>query len=91
MKKCQCTPSKIAEILVIIGGLNWGLYGAGMLMGADWNLVDMLLGSWPMVEAIVYVLAGVSAIMMIFGCKCKKCKECMGDAPAAAPTAGAQM
>ena len=64
---------KIAFILLIIGGLNWLLVGIGMLMGNDLNVVHMALGAWPMVEAIVYVLVGLSAVMKIFGCRCKTC------------------
>lgn len=63
----------IGKILLIIGGLNWGLVGVGMLMHSDLNIVHMLLGSWPAVEGIVYILVGIAAIMKIFGCKCKKC------------------
>lgn len=80
MKKCGCGTSKLAKALVIIGGLNWGLVGVGMIFkGAGWNVVNMLLGSMPMLEAIVYLLVGVSAIVMMFGCKCRKCKDCMVD------------
>jgi uncharacterized membrane protein YuzA (DUF378 family) len=66
----------ITKILVIIGGINWGLVGLGMLLSSssNWNVVNMLLGSVPVVEGVVYVLVGLSAIMMIFGCKCAKCK-----------------
>lgn len=72
--KSSCTTNMIAKYLVIIGGINWGLVGVGMLLGSgSWNVVNMLLGSMPMLEAIVYVLVGVSALGMIFGCKCKKC------------------
>ncbi len=70
---CMCTPAMIGKTLLIIGGINWGLVGVGMLMGNDLNVIHIILGSWPMVEAIVYVLVGVAAIMKIFGCKCKKC------------------
>ncbi len=73
---CRCGSSKAGKALVIIGGLNWGLVGAGALFGgplADWNVVHMILGSWPTVEAIVYVLVGIAAVMQIFGCRCKKC------------------
>jgi uncharacterized membrane protein YuzA (DUF378 family) len=63
----------IAKWLLVIGGLNWGLVGVGMLMKTDWNVVGMLLGSWPMVAAIVYILVGVAAVMKIFGCKCMTC------------------
>lgn len=57
----------------MVGGLNWGLVGVGMLMGNDLNVVHMILGSWPVVEGIVYVLVGLAAVMKIFGCRCKKC------------------
>ncbi len=41
--------------------------------GMDWNVVHMILGSVPTLEAIVYVLVGVAAVMKLVGCKCKKC------------------
>lgn len=72
-KGCCCTTSMIAKILVIVGGVNWGLVGAGMLFGGDWNIVNLLLGGWPVVESIVYLLVGVSAVVQIFGCRCKTC------------------
>lgn len=74
-----CTGALIGKILLIVGGVNWGLYGVGMLMGSNWNVVNLLLGSWPTVEAIVYILVGVAAIMEIFGCKCKKCANACGS------------
>ena len=73
--KSKCTPALIGKILLIVGGINWGLYGIGMLMSNNWNVVNLLLGSWPTVEAIVYILVGVAAVIKIFGCKCKKCIE----------------
>lgn len=68
-----CPVHKTSKILLLVGGINWGLVGVGMLMSKDWNVVHMLLGAWPMVEAIVYVLVGVAAVMKITGCKCKRC------------------
>ena len=70
-----CMPSKIAKILVIIGGINWGLIGIGMLLGkmGGYNVVNMIFGSMPTLEAIVYLLVGVAAVMKIFHCKCSKC------------------
>jgi uncharacterized membrane protein YuzA (DUF378 family) len=52
----------IASILLIVGGLNWGLIGLGWLVGggADWNVVNVLLGAWPQLEGVVYVLVGLS-------------------------------
>jgi uncharacterized membrane protein YuzA (DUF378 family) len=71
-----CAVKKTAKVLLIIGGLNWGLVGLQMLFasGSNWNVVNLLLGSWPIVEAIVYLLVGIAAIVKIFGCRCKKCK-----------------
>lgn len=72
---CQkkCGSWRIFNILLIIGGLNWGLVGVGSFFGGNWNVVDLLLGSWPAVEAVVYVIVGLSAIVSIFGCSCKTC------------------
>ena len=70
-----CFVHKICKVLLVVGGLNWGLVGLGMLMGSSLNVVNMVLGSWPTVEAIVYLLVGVAAIMKFFSCKCKKCME----------------
>jgi len=66
------------KILVIIGGINWGLIGVGILLGSssDWNIVSVLLGGIPVAEAIVYILVGISAIVYLFGCKCPKCRKC---------------
>jgi uncharacterized membrane protein YuzA (DUF378 family) len=56
----------IAYLLVIIGALNWGLVGLGWLAGGSgWNVVSMVLGTWPQLEAIVYVLVGASAVWML--------------------------
>ena len=68
----------VTWILLIIGGLNWGLTALG------WNLVDMLLGSWPMVEKVVYLLVGLSAIFEIFNHKntCRHCNPSMDNKPA---------
>lgn len=71
--KGKCTPALIGKILLIVGGINWGLVGVGMLMNNNLNVVNVLLGSMPTLEAIVYILVGVAAVMKIFGCKCKKC------------------
>lgn len=49
---------KIALILVIIGGLNWGLYG----LNASYDLVQLLLGFMPVLAQIVYLLVGIAAV-----------------------------
>lgn len=66
----------IAFILVVVGGLNWGLVGLGWLAGgADWNVVHMILGFSTSVEAIVYVLVGLSAIWLLVSHR-KDCRMC---------------
>ncbi len=55
----------VAWVLVIVGALNWGLIGLGDFAGADWNVVNMLLGAWPQVESLVYVLVGASGAWML--------------------------
>jgi hypothetical protein len=68
-----CGVCQVAWILMVIGGLNWGLVGLGGFLGSDLNVVHMLLGSWPMVEWIVYVLVGLAAVVKGFNlCKCMK-------------------
>jgi uncharacterized membrane protein YuzA (DUF378 family) len=47
----------IALILVIVGGLNWGLVGI-----FDFNLVTTIFGSMPAISNIVFDLVGISAI-----------------------------
>lgn len=63
----------VAFVLLIVGGLNWGLTAFG------WNVVNMILGGIPMVETIVYVLVGLSAIYIALGHK-KDCKMCSAGA-----------
>lgn len=65
----------IGFVLLIIGGLNWGLVGLGMFAGSDWNVVHMILGSWPQVEWIVYILVGLAALWMLVKHP-KECKVC---------------
>lgn len=50
----------VALILVIIGGLNWGLVAIG---GYDWDLVAMLSIGW--LVKLVYALVGLSALYTI--------------------------
>jgi len=49
----------IAIILVVVGGLNWGLVG---LLGFD--LVATIFGEMSLLSRIVYTLVGVSAIYL---------------------------
>ena len=50
----------ITLILIIIGGLNWGLVGL-----FDWNLVAAIFGFSPILLKIVYVIVGLSGLWQI--------------------------
>lgn len=65
----------IAYILLWVGGINWGLVGLGGFMGSNWNVVNLILGSWPTVEWIVYVLVGLSAVYLLVMHR-KYCRVC---------------
>ena len=47
----------ICAVLLVVGGLNWGLVGA-----AGFDLVAMLFGNESAMSRIVYVLVGLSAV-----------------------------
>lgn len=49
---------KIALVLVIIGGLNWGL----VAISPSYDLVQLLLGSMPALAQLVYLLVGAAAV-----------------------------
>ena len=50
----------VTLVLVIVGGINWGLVGL-----FDWNLVAALLGDGSALSRIVYALVGVSALYQL--------------------------
>jgi uncharacterized membrane protein YuzA (DUF378 family) len=57
----------LGTLLVVVGALNWGLVGLGGLLGnQNWNVVWMLLGSWPMVLNLVYVLVGLAGLWLFW-------------------------
>lgn len=47
----------VALILIIIGGLNWGLVGF-----FDYNLVDALFGVGSVASRVVYAIVGLAAL-----------------------------
>jgi uncharacterized membrane protein YuzA (DUF378 family) len=58
----------VTWILLVVGGLNWGLDAFGL------NLVEMLLGTGSL-AMVVYVLVGLSAVYELVTHK-KNCKAC---------------
>ncbi|OGJ63840.1 hypothetical protein A3C37_01175 [Candidatus Peribacteria bacterium RIFCSPHIGHO2_02_FULL_53_20] len=68
-----CKGCQVGFILVMVGALNWGLVGLGGFLGRDLNVVHMVLGTWPAVESVVYLLVGLAALAKILNlCKCCK-------------------
>jgi uncharacterized membrane protein YuzA (DUF378 family) len=65
----------VAWVLVLVGGLNWGLVGF-----FDWNLVNAVLGSWSSVERVVYALVGLAALYIIVMMAMKGSKKEVKDA-----------
>ena len=51
----------IAMILLIVGGLNWGLVGF-----FNFDLVAAIFGSMSAISRIVYSLVGLSAVYALF-------------------------
>lgn len=70
MMSKMCNAHKVAWVLLIVGGLNWGLVG----INSSWNVVHLVLGNWYWLERVVYILVGVAAVMMLGVCKC--CMDC---------------
>lgn len=61
MMMCSCCPvTWVSKILLIIGGLNWGIVGIW-----NYNVVEGLLGAWPVLLQIVYILVGLAALWML--------------------------
>ena len=50
----------ITLLLVIVGGLNWGLVGL-----FNFDLVAALFGEMSLLSRIVYVLVGISAVWQL--------------------------
>lgn len=64
----------VAMVLTVVGAVNWGLVGLGMLLGSNLNLVNLLVGSIPTLEAVVYLLVGVSGLLVAWAHATGQCK-----------------
>ena len=58
----------VSLVLVIVGALNWGLVGIGTFLDAPdaWNVVNLVFGSIPALEAIVYLLVGLAGLYELY-------------------------
>lgn len=84
MKKCCNALDWITLVLVIVGGLNWGLVG---FFGFD--LVATIFGAMSLLSRIVYALVGLSALYMIF--TARKCASCSVSPSSSKPMMGEGM
>jgi uncharacterized membrane protein YuzA (DUF378 family) len=57
----------IAAVLVIIGGLNWGLVGF-----FNYNLVDTIFGVASDTSRVIYAIVGLATLWMIWMMAAKK-------------------
>ena len=56
----------VSLALVIVGAIVWGLVGLGTFVGANLNVVDVLFGGFPAVEALIYVLVGLAGLYELY-------------------------
>jgi uncharacterized membrane protein YuzA (DUF378 family) len=64
MEDFMRTIDVIAAILLVVGGINWGLIGL-----FNFDLVETLFGSAPLFVKSVYSLVGVAAVYQILSLK----------------------
>lgn len=51
----------LSQILLIVGGLNWGLVGL-----LNFDLVAIIFGEMSLLSRVVYVAVGLAAIASLF-------------------------
>lgn len=61
---------KLSKWLVVIGAANWGLVGL-----FNFNLVEWLLGGWPVLARLVYILVGVAGFWAVYNKLTKPSKK----------------
>ena len=62
VKMAKSTLDWIALILLIIGGLNWGLID----ISAKYNVVTLIFGGYNVLSRIIFALVGLSALYTIY-------------------------
>jgi uncharacterized membrane protein YuzA (DUF378 family) len=66
MKALHC----VTFLLLVVGGVNWGLVGF-----FEFDLVATIFGDMSAVSRVVYGLVGLSALVELFSHK-KSCNKC---------------
>lgn len=69
----------IAFILLIIGGLNWGVLGV-----TGWEVGQLFGGQDALISKVIYILVGLSAIYLAVTHK-KACKDCVAGGGESTP------
>jgi len=64
MKKFMQSVDVVTFLLLVIGGINWGLIGF-----FEYNLVAAIFGEFTVLTRIIYALVGISALYEIFTLK----------------------
>ena len=52
----------LVTLLLVVGGINWGLVGL-----IDLNLVTMLFGEMSVISRVVYSLVGLAGVYTLIG------------------------
>lgn len=60
------TLGKVAKILLVAGGLNWGLLPLLKINIVQWLATSINV---PILETIVYIAVGLSAVWQVFNWK----------------------
>ena len=55
--------ASVARILLIIGGINWGLVGLGYFLDKKLNFIDLFSAYYVDLPAIIYCVMG----LQVFG------------------------
>ena len=66
------TVHQVAFILLVVGGLNW------LFVAFNYNIVNVILGGFPAVENLIYILIGLAAVYELVAHK-KNCTHCGAD------------
>lgn len=75
---------KVTFTLLLVGGVNWLLVGAGI-----WDIGNLFGGQDAAVSRVIYVLVGLAAIVEVATHK-NNCRLC-GGSSAGAPVGGSGM
>lgn len=72
----------VAAVLLVIGGLNWGLVGA-----ANFDLVATLFGEMSTLSRVVYLVVGLAAVYQALQWKAIQNRWSLANATPARATA----